>query len=74
MKKIIVLFLLVTLPALLFGAGIIKNTQHSYTYLRPHKIQVDVEINNQVSITTVKESYKNTGTAPLFMENTRRHT
>jgi len=68
MKKIIVLFLLVSFPALVFGAGIIKNTQQSYTYLRPHKIQVDVEINNQVSITTVKETYKNKGTTPLFMK------
>ncbi|MBN2413181.1 VWA domain-containing protein [candidate division KSB1 bacterium] len=68
MKKTLFLFLLVLLPSLTFGAGIIKNTEHSYTYLRPHSIQVDVEINNQVSITTVKETYKNKGAVPLFMK------
>ena len=68
MKKTIFLFLLVFLSSLVFGAGIIKNTEQSYEYLRPNKIQVDVEINNQVSVTTLKETYKNNGRTPLFMK------
>ncbi|NOY77094.1 MAG: VWA domain-containing protein [Calditrichaeota bacterium] len=61
MKRL--LFILIAIwmiPAFAQAGGLIKVMNQSKTYLTPTRVEVSVEVNNQVAITVARQTFKNT--------------
>ncbi len=58
LSLILIGFLLI--PAFVQAGGLIKVMNQSGTYLTPTSVEISVEVNNQVAITTARQTFKNT--------------
>jgi Ca-activated chloride channel family protein len=67
MRRIILLAWFILVSDGLLATGIIKNAGDNNTYLRPDTISVRVRIDNQVAVTTIRETYTNTTGGRILM-------
>ncbi|HDZ11948.1 MAG TPA: hypothetical protein ENH53_06995, partial [Bacteroidetes bacterium] len=61
MKRLLsILIAIWIIPALAQAGGLIKVMNQSETYLTPTRVEISVEVNNQVAITVARQTFKNT--------------
>ena len=67
MKTFINLLLIIVMVTDVLAGGILKDMSTHSAYLRPSRMSIAVSIHDQVATTTLRETFINTTSSPMFM-------